>query len=122
MKKMSRKEEAFWRDLAFRMATHLGCTVKEINVRVRPHCSRKKTHCVITYPFEYYPHNTIFHCWKDAVTSMCIGAYAHRRKNIFAESYQSIKHDFDSKEQNIIELELAGFADLVNAIKQNKIA
>lgn len=41
-KKIPRKEEEFWRDLAGRMAKHLGYSIKEKRRRARPNCCRKK--------------------------------------------------------------------------------
>ena len=41
-KKIPRKEEEFWRDLAGRMAKHLGYSIKEKRRRARPNCCRNK--------------------------------------------------------------------------------
>jgi len=125
--KMSRKEEAFWKDLAFRMAKHLGYYARDKVKRARPNCSIKHFQCLVldktTYSWPY----VVAHGqnWKDIVSCMCSKALlpsgANSQMNIFSGICLAIETKPKGLEKRLIELELAGFGDLVDAIKKGKI-
>lgn len=125
--KMSRKEEAFWKDLAFRMATYLGFFSKKKVKRARPNCSRKSIECLVVDRTTYsWP--TVVACgrsWKDVVSCLCsktlwpIGA--NGQQNIFGDIALMVKAKPKELEKQLIDLELAGFEDLVDAVKKGKI-
>ena len=126
---MSRKEEEFWRDLAARMANHLGYSVKEKRKRARPNCSRKKAkiECLVIDNTTFSWPNVVMHAkyWKDVVKCMCsIFLWQNgisNRPNVFTDLLLDLKTDRKGREQRLIDLELAGFGDLVDAAKKGKL-
>lgn len=128
VKKMSRKEEEFWRDLAARMAERLGYSVKENRKRARPNCSRKKAkvECLVTDKTTFSWPTVAMHakCLKDVVKFMCstFAWYgARNRPNVFSNLLLDLKMDRKGREQRLINLELAGFGDLIDAAKKGKL-
>ena len=128
-KKMSRKEEEFWRDLAARMAKHLGYSVEENRKRLRPNCSRKKakTMCLVIDKTTYLWPRAVMQaiCWKDVVKCMCnIFLWQNgvsNKPNIFTDLLLDLKTDRKGREQRLIDIELAGFGDLIDAAKKGKL-
>ena len=72
-KKMSKKEEEFWKDLAFRMVNYIGWTAKEVVKRVRPNCSSKTKKCIVIDKTHFAWPFVVIRCnnWKDAVSILC---------------------------------------------------
>ena len=128
-KKIPRKEEELWRDLAARMAKHLGYSVKENRKRARPNCSRKKAkvECLVVDKTSFSWSNVVMHarCWKDVVKCMCSAFLwqngASNRPNVFNDLLLDLKTDRKGREQRLIDLELAGFGDLIDAAKKGKL-
>ena len=126
---MSRKEDEFWRDLAARMAKHLGYSVKEKRRRARLNCSRKKAkvEClVIDKTMLYWPTLVMrAKCWRDVVKCMCSAFLwpdgASNRPNVFSNLLLDLKTDRKGREQRLIDIELAGFGDLIDAAKKGKL-
>lgn len=129
IKKMSKKEEMFWRDLASRMAKHLGYYTKENLRRVRPNCSKKKSkvECLVIDKTTFsWPRVAMHaHSWKDVVECMCSKILwtdnASNKPNIFGDLLLDLRTDRKGREQRLIDLELAGFGDLIDAAKKGKI-
>lgn len=129
VKKMSRKEEEFWRDLAARMAKHIGYSVKEDRRRTRPNCSRKKAKimCLVIDKTTYSWPMVVMHaiCWKDVVKRMCNMLLwqdgVSNKPNIFNNLLLDLKTDCKGREQRLIDIELAGFGDLIDAAKKGKL-
>ena len=125
--KMSRKEEAFWKDLAFRMAKHLGFFSKEKVKRARPNCSRKSIEClVVDRTTHSWP--SVVMCgrsWRDVVSCMCSKTLwrtgANGQQNIFGDIALMIRAKPKELEKRLIDLELAGFGDLIDAVKKGRI-
>ena len=127
---MSRKEEEFWRDLAARMAKYLGYYIKENRKRTRPNCSKKKAKimCLVidktTYSWPRVAMQAI--CWKDVVKCMCnIFLWqchgVSNTPNIFTNLLLDLKMDCKGREQRLIDIELAGFGDLIDVAKKGKL-
>lgn len=130
-KKMSRKEkeEEFWQDLAIRMAKHLGYSVKEKRKRARPNCCKKnvKIECLVIYKTTFF-WPIIVMCtksWRDVVKRFCnIFLWqdgVSNRPNIFNNLLLDLKTDRKGREQRLIDIELAGFGDLIDAAKKGKL-
>ena len=126
-KKMSKKEEMFWRDLASRMAKHLGYYIRENIKRTRPNCSKKKFEYLVIDKMTFsWPRIVMHgHSWKDIVECLC-GAVlwtdnANNKPNIFGDLLLDLRVDRKGREQRLIDLELAGFGDLIDAAKKGKI-
>ena len=127
MKKMSRKEEAFWKDLAFRMIKYLGYVLKRESKRLRPCCSAVVQRCVVLnktrYSFPYIVAQGPD--MKSIVYQLCYDVLwllgSNKQKNIFHELALDTIDNGSMKEQHVIEAELAGFSDLADAIKKGKL-
>lgn len=127
MKKMSRKEEAFWKDLALRMTKYLGYVLKRESKRLRPCCSAVVRRCVVLnksrYSFPYIVAQGPD--MKSIVYQLCYNVSwlsgANKQKNIFRKLAIDTSTDGNMKEQHAIEAELAGFSDLVDTIKKGKL-
>ena len=128
-KKIPRKEEEFWRDLAARMAKHLGYSIKEKRRRARPNCCRKKAkvECLVIDKTAFSWPTAAMHAkrWKDVVKCMCSAFLwpngARNRPNVFNDLLLDLKTDRKGREQRLINLELAGFGDLIDAAKKGKL-
>ena len=125
---MPKKEEEFWKDLAFRMVNYIGWTAKEVVKRIRPNCSVKTKKCLVidtdyTWPFAIMCCNN----WKTVVSAICkaTGYITQNmfsvRRNMFSTAYREMKNDKSNLEKYVIELDLAGFGDLAEAIQKGKI-
>ena len=128
-KKIPRKEEEFWRDLAGRMAKHLGYSIKEKRRRARPNCCRKKAkvECLVIDKTMFSWPTVAMHakCWKDVVKCMCSAFLwpngARNRPNVFNDLLLDLKTYRKGREQRLIDLELVGFGDLIDAAKKGKL-
>ena len=128
-KKIPRKEEEFWRDLASRMAKHLGYSIKEKRRRTRPNCYRKKAkvECLVIDKTTFFWPTVAMRakCWKDIVKCMCSAFLwpngASNKPNVFNDLLLDLKTDRKGREQRLIEVELAGFGDLIDVAKKGKL-
>ena len=127
-KKIPRKEEEFWIDLASRMAKHLGYSIKEKRRRARPNCCRKKAkvECLVIDKTMFSWPTVAMHAkrWRDVVKCMCstFAWYgASNRPNVFSNLLLDLKTDCKGREQRLIDIELAGFGDLIDAAKKGKL-
>ena len=128
-KKIPRKEEEFWRDLAGRMEKHLGYSIKEKRRRARSNYCRKKAkvECLAIDKTMFSWPTVAMHakCWKDVVKCMCSAFLwpngASNKPNVFNDLLLDLKTDRKGREQRLIEVELAGFGDLIDAVKKGKL-
>ena len=63
-------------------------------------------------------------CWRDVVKFMCstFAWYgASNRPNVFSSLLLDLKTDRKGREQRLIDIELAGFGDLIDAAKKGKL-
>ena len=125
VKKMSRKEDAFWKDLAFRMAKHIGLSIQEKWKKIRSNCSKKIRCCMVVDHIRYVWPYVIMHKnnWKDIVTTLCSPMLdiAGFHRNIFTGLSLDVSQITGKSAQHVIDVELAGFGDVVDAIKKGKI-
>lgn len=124
-KKMPRKEEKFWKDLAFRIAKHIGLHAKEVKVKAWQGC-KPKLKCVLIDNETFSKPSKVMYreSWREVVHDLCFGRFwligAIKRLDNFTSLVQKAALGEDGAEQCIIELELAGFSDLVDALKKSR--
>ena len=114
MKSRRQAEDLKWRDLARRMASHLGWHAYEVIKRKRPNCSTKIYYVALT-DNEYDWRHRYAMSWLGAVLDMCripCWSWGDSSRNPF---YGALSGEM-AGEEDLINLEILGFGDFVELL------
>lgn len=113
MKSRRQVEDLKWRDLACRMASHIGWHAREVIKRKRPNCSTKIRYVVLTNNKHDWRHK-VAKSWLDAVLDICRipgWSWPDSSRNPF---YGILSGEM--VEEDLVNLEILGFGDFVELL------
>lgn len=113
MKSRRQVEDLKWRDLACRMASHIGWHAREVIKRKRPNCSTKIRYVVLTNNKHDWRHK-VAKSWLDAVLDICRipgWSWPGSSRNPF---YGILSGEM--VEEDLVNLEILGFGDFVELL------
>lgn len=113
MKSRRQVEDLKWRDLACRMASHIGWHAREVIKRKRPNCSTKIRYVVLTNNKHDWRHK-VAKSWLDAVLDICRipgWSWPDSSRNPF---YGILSGEI--VEEDLVNLEILGFGDFVELL------
>ena len=111
------EEDLKWRDLACRMASHLGWHAHEVIKRKRPNCSTKIRYVVLTNNEHDWRHKSV-KSWLDAVLDMCkFPSWSWPDSSSRNPFYGTLSGEM-AGEEDLVNLEILGFGDFVELLDE----